>query len=80
MVKGVMVLMKGVRIGTLYRLLGNVKSIGCNNIYVSEVNSNLTRLVSSQAESIQTDSTSSRQVNPTMLRHEMMRHIGEKGL
>jgi hypothetical protein len=32
MVKGVMVLMKGVHIGTLYKLLGNANLTGCNNI------------------------------------------------
>jgi hypothetical protein len=50
MVRGVMILMKGVWIGTLYKLLGSVNltgsnnihapegvSIGCNNIHVTEV-------------------------------------------
>jgi hypothetical protein len=32
--KYVMVLIKGVWIGTLYKLLGNVDSTGCNNIVV----------------------------------------------
>jgi hypothetical protein len=41
MVRGVMVLMKGFRIGTLYKLLGNVDSNGCNTIVVPEVESNL---------------------------------------
>jgi hypothetical protein len=40
--QGVMVLMKGVRIGTLYKLLGNVDSTGCNNIVVPKVNSTST--------------------------------------
>jgi hypothetical protein len=44
MVRGVMVLMKGVQIGTLYKLLGSVDSTGCNNIVVPEVDSTLTRL------------------------------------
>jgi hypothetical protein len=35
--QGVMVLMKGVWIGTLYKLLGNVDLTGCNNIVVPEV-------------------------------------------
>jgi hypothetical protein len=39
MVRGVMVLMKGVRIGTLYKLLGNVNLTGCNNIVVPKVDS-----------------------------------------
>jgi hypothetical protein len=36
MVRDVMVLMKGVHIGTLYKLLRNVDSTGCNNIVVLE--------------------------------------------
>jgi hypothetical protein len=43
MVIGVIVLMKGVRIGTLYKLLGNVDSIRCNRIVVPEFDSS-TRL------------------------------------
>jgi hypothetical protein len=39
MVRGVMVLMKGIWIGTLYKLLGNVNSTGCNNIATPEVDS-----------------------------------------
>jgi hypothetical protein len=31
MVRGVMVLMKGVQIETPYKFLGNVNSTGCNN-------------------------------------------------
>jgi hypothetical protein len=44
MVRGVMVLMKGVWIGTLYKLLGSVDSTGCNNIIVPEVDFDSTRL------------------------------------
>jgi hypothetical protein len=40
MVRGAMVLMKGVWIGTLYKLLGIFYSIGCNNIIVPKVDSN----------------------------------------
>jgi hypothetical protein len=54
MARGVMVLMKGVRIGTLYKLLGNVELSGCNNIVFPEVDS--TRLNSTWVESIQTNS------------------------
>jgi hypothetical protein len=54
-VRGAMVLMKLFQIGTLYKLLGNVKSTGCNNIVVPEVNSTLTQLESNQVEWIQTD-------------------------
>jgi hypothetical protein len=44
MVKGVMALMKGFWIGTLYKLLGGVDSPGCNNIIVPKVNLNLIQL------------------------------------
>jgi hypothetical protein len=44
LVRGVMVLMKGVHIGTLYKLLGNANSIGCNNIVVLKVESTQFRL------------------------------------
>jgi hypothetical protein len=70
MVKGTMILMKGIQIGSLYKLLGNVDSTGCNNIISSEVDSTgcnnmvasevistSTQLNLTQAESIQTDST-----------------------
>jgi hypothetical protein len=36
-VKGAMVLMRGVRIGTMYKLLGNVDSNGCNNVVSLEI-------------------------------------------
>jgi hypothetical protein len=65
MVRGVMVLMKGVHIGTLYKLLGNVNSIVCNIIDVPEDDWN--QLESTRAESIQTDSTSHRKVDSTMI-------------
>jgi hypothetical protein len=78
MVIGVMVLMKGVHIGSLYMLLGSVESAGCNNIIVPEVDS--TRLDLTQAELIQIDSRSHHKVNLTMLWQERMGHIGEKGL
>jgi hypothetical protein len=39
MVRGEMILMKEVSIGTLYKLLGSVDSTGCNNIVVYEVES-----------------------------------------
>jgi hypothetical protein len=44
MVKGEMVLLKGVRIGTLYKLLWNVESTGCNNIVFLEVDSTYLRM------------------------------------
>jgi hypothetical protein len=76
MVKFTIVLMKGVRIGTLYKLLGNVDSIGCNSIDVPEYELNSTRIKSTQDDLIQTDLTSHRQIEPTMLWHERMGHIG----
>jgi len=43
MVKGAMVLMKGVRIGNLYNLLVNVNFTRCNNIVAPEIDSTTTR-------------------------------------
>jgi hypothetical protein len=42
MVRGAMVLMKVVQIGTLYKLLASVELNGCNNIVVPKVDSNST--------------------------------------
>ena len=78
MVKGVMVLMKGVHIGTLYKILGNVNSTRCNNIISPEVNLNSTQHDLTRAKSVQTDSIRYDKINPTMLWHERMGHIGEK--
>jgi hypothetical protein len=39
MVRGAIVLMKGVWIGTLYKLLGNADLTGCNNINAYEIDS-----------------------------------------
>jgi hypothetical protein len=39
MVEGVMILMRGARTRTLYKLLGSVDSTGYNNIVVLETNS-----------------------------------------
>jgi hypothetical protein len=80
MVRGVMVLMKGVRIGTRYKLLGSVELIGCNNIVSSEVDSNLTQLNPTQAVSVQNNSTRHDKIDPTRLWNNKMGHIGEKGL
>jgi hypothetical protein len=68
MVRGEMVLMKGVWIGTLYKLLGNIDSTGCKNSVAPEVEFDLTK------------STRHDKVDPTMLWHERMGYIGEKGL
>jgi hypothetical protein len=50
MVRGTMVLMIRVRIGTLYKLLGNVNSIGCNKIIAPEIDSNVNRIDSDRLE------------------------------
>jgi len=50
MVIGAMVLMQGVHIGTLYKLLGNVDSIECNNIVVPKINSNTNQIDSNRAK------------------------------
>jgi len=78
MVRGWMVLMKGVQIGNIYKLLGNFNSTGCNNIISPEVESNSTQLDLTQVESVQTDSTRHDKIDPTRLSHERMAHIGEK--
>ena len=41
-VRATMVFMKGGHIGTLYKLLGNVDSTGCNNIVTPEIDSTAT--------------------------------------
>jgi hypothetical protein len=58
MVRGVMVLMKGVWIGTLYKLLGSVDSTGCNNITVPEVDLTSIRLDSTRLDSNRFDKLS----------------------
>jgi hypothetical protein len=52
MFRGAMVLMKGVHIGTLYKILGNFDSIGYNNIVVIEVDSTLNQRDPTQDESV----------------------------
>jgi hypothetical protein len=71
MVRGAMVLMRGVRIGNLYKLLGNVDLTRCNNIVVpkfdsTQLNSNITNLIVPC------------RVDSTMLWHQRMGHIGKK--
>jgi hypothetical protein len=80
MVISVMILMKGVQIGTVYKMLGNVDSTRCNNIISSEINLTLTQLDQTWAELLQTDSIRHDKVDLTMLWHERMGPIGEKGL
>jgi hypothetical protein len=78
MVRGVMVLMKQVWIETIYKLLGNFDSIGCNNFVFPKENLTLTRINSSWVDSIQTDLMILHQVNLTMLWHQRMGHIEQK--
>jgi hypothetical protein len=54
--------------------------IGCNNIVVSEFDSTATQLKLIRADSTPTDSNVHALVKLTMLLHQIMRHIGEKGL
>ena len=55
-----MVLVKGVRIGILYKLLGNVELSGCDNIVFPKV-------ASSRGKSTKTNSIFLRKVDSTML-------------
>eukprot|EP00253_Pinus_taeda_P030009 PITA_30009 len=64
MVRGALVLMRGVQIGTLYKLLGSIIIDGCNNYMVLE--SGVENLVVSREK--------------TMLWHQRLGHIREKGL
>ena len=64
MVWGALVLMQGVRIGTLYKLQGSTVIYGCNSYVVPE----------SGAESLVVFG------EKTMLWHQRLGHIGEKGL
>jgi hypothetical protein len=67
MVRGEMVLLKGVQIGTLYKLLGSTISDGCNSSIVPEIG----------AEEEKNPTVSGEK---TMLWHQRLGHIGEKGL
>eukprot|EP00253_Pinus_taeda_P010300 PITA_10300 len=64
MVRGALVLMRGVQIGTLYKLQGNTVVDGCNSSMVPE----------NGAENIVVSG------EKTMLWHQRLGHIGEKGL
>eukprot|EP00253_Pinus_taeda_P020245 PITA_20245 len=64
MVRGALVLMRGVRIGTLYKLQGSTVVDGCNSSMVPE-NGAKNLVVSGEK---------------TMLWHQRLGHIGEKGL
>jgi hypothetical protein len=67
MVRGAMVLMRGVRFGTLYKLLGSTISDGCNSSIVPDI----------EVEEERTPTVSGEKV---MLWHQRLGHIGEKGL
>jgi hypothetical protein len=67
MVRGAMVLMRGVWCGTMYKLLGSTYTNGCN-IYVVLEQKN------------KKDKTNTVPEKKTMLWHQRLGHIGEKGL
>lgn len=67
MVWGAIVLLRGVRIGILYNLLGNIISDGCNNSIVIE-----------SGEKVGKNHTISRE--KTMFWHQILGHIKKKGL
>jgi hypothetical protein len=67
MVRGEMVLMRGVWCGTLYKLLGRNYTYGCNNSVVPE-------------KTNKEDKTNTIPRNKTMLWHQRLGHIREKGL
>jgi hypothetical protein len=67
MVRGEMVLMRGVRCGTLYKLLGSTYTNGCNNSIVLE----------QRNKEYKTNIVPGKK---TMLLHQRLGHIGEKGL
>jgi hypothetical protein len=67
MVRGAMVLIRGVRCGTLYKLLGSTYTNGCNSSVVLE-------------QTNKEDKTNIVPKKKTMLWHQRLGHIGEKGL
>jgi hypothetical protein len=67
MVRGEMVLLKGVQFGTLYKLEGSTISDGCNSSIVHDIG----------VEEERTPTVSGEKV---MLWHQRLGHIGEKGL
>jgi hypothetical protein len=67
MVQGAMVLLRGVRFGTLYNLKGRTISDGCNSSIVPDIG----------VEEERTPTVSGEKV---MLWHQRLGHIGEKGL
>ena len=67
MVRGEMVLLKGVRFGTLYKLQGSTISDGCNGSIVPDIG-------------VEEERTSTVSREKVMLWHQILGHIGEKGL
>jgi hypothetical protein len=67
MVRGEMVLMSGVRCGNLYKLLGSTYTNGCNSYVVPE------KINEGEKTNIVPE-------KKTMLWHQRLGHIGEKGL
>jgi hypothetical protein len=67
MVRGEMVLMRGVRCGTLYKLLGSTYTNGCNSSLVPKQRN-------------EGEKTNIVPKKKTMLWHQRLGHIGEKGL
>jgi hypothetical protein len=67
MVRGEMLLIRGVRCGTLYKLLGITYTNGCNSFVVLE-------------QTNKEDKTNIIPEKKTMMWHQRLGHIGEKGL
>jgi hypothetical protein len=67
MVRGEMVLLKGVHIGTLYKLLGSTISDGYNSFIVPEIG-------------VEEEKTLTISGEKTMMWHQRLGHIREKGL
>jgi hypothetical protein len=62
-----MELMRDIKCGTLYKLLGSTYTNGCNNFVVPEQRN-------------EEDKTNTVPKKKTMLWHQRLGHIGEKGL
>jgi hypothetical protein len=67
MARGTMVLMRGVRCGTLYKLLGSTYTNGCNSSFIPE-------------QTNKEDKTNTVPEKKTMMWHQRLEYIGEKGL
>jgi hypothetical protein len=67
MVRGAMVLLKGVWIGILYKMQGSTISDGCNSSSVLDIG-------------VEEEITPTFSGEKVMLWHQILRHIGEKGL